>query len=663
MDLLKANEWPANQPNKWFKILMSDKNLELFIEWAKNNLDAKGADLTYRQMLQFANDGKAALFIIRDIPQGGDIVRKGIKRRYGEFKAALAPLLQKHSHSGSTGKRTKINIELDSAISESVKQLRQGQGALVDWEELDSKLNFDNKRLKRIRDSLNDISVETLSNAIVNMELEGSLPNLSKLLGIKKGQTVLKEKWVPETIDSEKALVFLLDVQQRNRTHSTVKGGGGGKPLTGIHLKRGDVGGKVSLPALKSLYRSTKNSKVINKFVVELFKLGETFESSSLLSDLEESIRQRYSLSDDNKIDNFVRLQLVNYNKGRDESVFFEIPEGIDVNEKTLKNLFSEQYGKSEYPQLAEAYGEYKKRLDNAFRGLPQEFGHFIKQLNGQIKDETGSLYSTFNKLYANELEEYKQGIPENDSLAIAGGFPSTKENKNVPIYKLPNDTNTYGKIINEIWQGIDGKESKFSRLIRNYIRFKKNNPEMTKDYHLGLLHASKVETQEFVDITSQFSNKVSKIIIRLTIDNFLKEGNVFQDMTEIPSERITSAQADFIEIVRVINKLSQVVGSDKLNSALENMQDTIDVEKKKFKELSERRKHLNENPDMFNQEVNKLNSILEESISNAKSGLTKIIEEKIIKLTENTILTKQKSWAGVFHYLSEKGLVKGATK
>ena len=37
MDLLKANEWPANQPNKWFKILMSDKNLESFIEWAKNN--------------------------------------------------------------------------------------------------------------------------------------------------------------------------------------------------------------------------------------------------------------------------------------------------------------------------------------------------------------------------------------------------------------------------------------------------------------------------------------------------------------------------------------------------------------------------------------------------------------------------------------------------
>ena len=63
----------------------------------------------------------------------------------------------------------------------------------------------------------------------------------------------------------------------------------------------------------------------------------------------------------------------------------------------------------------------------------------------------------------------------------------------------------------------------------------------------------------------------------------------------------------------------------------------------------------------MFNQEIRKLNSILEESISNAKNGLTKIIEEKINKLTENTILTKQKSWAGVFHYLKGKGLVKEA--
>ena len=467
--------------------------------------------------------------------------------------------------------------------------------------------------------------------------------------------------------------MFLLDVQQRNRTHSTVKDGGGGKPLTGIHLKRGDVGGKVSLPALKSLYRSTKNSKIINKFVVELFKLGETFESSSLLSDLEESVRQRYSLSDDNKMDNFVRLQLVNYDKGDDASVVFEIPEGIDVNEKTLKNLFNEQYGKSEYPQLTEAYEQYRKRLDNAFKGLPQEFGHFVKQLNKQIKDETGSLYSTFNKLYTNELEEYKQGIPENNSLGIAGGFPSTKENKNVPIYNLPNDTNIYGKIVNEIWQLIDGVikdewknekgelKGEYKTLKREYRRFKKTNPKMTKDYHLGLLHASKVETKEFVDITGQFSNKIEKILIRLTIDNFLKEGKVFQEMTEIPSERITSAQADFIEIVKVINKLSQVVGSDKLNSALENMQDTIDTEKKKITELSERRKHLNGNPDMFNQEIRKLNSILEESISNAKNGLTKIIEEKINKLTENTILTKQKSWAGVFHYLKGKGLVKEA--
>ena len=183
----------------------------------------------------------------------------------------------------------------------------------------------------------------------------------------------------------------------------------------------------------------------------------------------------------------------------------------------------------------------------------------------------------------------------------------------------------------------------------------------MTKDYHLGLLHASKVETKEFVDITSQFSNKIGKILIRLAIDNFLKEGNVFQDMTEIPSERITSAQADFIEIVRVINKLSQVVGNDKLNSALENMQDTIDSERVKIKELSKRREYINENSDIFNQEIKKLNVILEESISNAKDGLTRIIEEKIKKLTENTILTKQKSWAGVFHYLKEKGLVKEA--
>ena len=208
MDLLKANEWPANQPNKWFKILMSDRNLESFIEWAKNNLDAKGVDLTYRQMLQFANDGKAALFIIRNIPQGGDIVRKEIKRRYGEFKAVLAPLLQKHSHPGSTGKRTKINIELDSAISESVKQLRQGEAANLDWDALESKLNFDNKRLKRIRDSLDDISVETLSNAIVNMELEESLPNLSKLLGIKKGQTVLKENGFQKLLIQKKPWCF-----------------------------------------------------------------------------------------------------------------------------------------------------------------------------------------------------------------------------------------------------------------------------------------------------------------------------------------------------------------------------------------------------------------------------------------------------------------------
>jgi len=687
MDLLKANEWPANQPNKWFKILMSDKNLESFIEWAKNNLDAKGVDLTYRQMLQFANDGKAALFIIRNIPQGGDIVRKEIKRRYGEFKAALKPLLQEKIGSKHEGKRNKINIELDSAISESVKNLRAGRGINVDWEELDSKLNFDNRRLKRIKNTLDDTTVEALTNAIVNMDKESEkgksiiddLPNLVKLLGIKKGQIVKKEKWEPQTIDSEKALIFLLEIQQKNRTHTTMERAKGtpkqGKPLIGIHLKRGDVGGRVSLPALKSLYRSTKNSKIINKFVVELFKLGETFESSSLLSDLEESVRQRYSLSEDNKIGYFVRNQFDNYKAMKDREVFLEIDEDVDVNEKTLKDLFNEQYGNPEYPQLAEAYEEYRKRLDNAFRGLPQEFGHFVKELNTQIRAESGELYNGFNLIYGNELEEYKQNMPENNSLSIAGGFPSTKENRNVPIYNLPSDTTTYGKIVNEIWQLIDGlikdewkdKEGElkdeYKTLKRNYRRFKKSNPTMTKDYHLGLLYASKVETKEHADITGQFPKKIGKILVRLAIDNFLKEGSVFSDMTEIPSERLTSAQADFIEIVRVINKLSQVVGSDKLNNALENMQDTIDTEKQKYSKLSERRKHLKGNPDMFNQDIKQLNFILEESISNAKDGLTRIIEEKIKKLTENSILTKQKSWAGIFYYLEEKGLVKEVEK
>ena len=682
MDLLKANEWPANQPNKWFKILMSDKNLESFIEWAKNNLDAKGVDLTYRQMLQFANDGKAALFIIRNIPQGGDIVRKEIKRRYGEFREALKPLLEKKLGAKKEGKRRIINIELDSAISESVKNLRAGRGIKVDWEELDSKLNFNNQKLIRIKNTLDDTTVETLTNAIVNMDKESEkgksvikdLPNLVKLLGIRKGQTVLKDKWIPETIDSEKALVFLLEVQQRNRTHSTIKGGG--KPLTGIHLKRGDVGGKVSLPALKSLYRSTKNSKIINKFVVELFKLGETFESSSLLSDLEESVRQRYSLSEDNKIDSFVRNQFNNYKNFKDREVFLEVPETEkEINEKDFKELFNEQYGKSGYPKLTEAYEAYKKRLDNAFRGLPQEFGHFIKELNVQIRAGGGSLYDTFNDIYMDELEEYKQNIPENNSLSISGGFPSNKENRNVPIYNLPSDNTTYGKIVNEIWQLIDGLikdewknekgnlKDEYKTLKRNYRRFKKSNPTMTKDYHLGILYAGKVETKEHSDITGKFPNKVGKILIRLAIDNFLKEGTVFHDMTEIPSERLTSAQADFIEIVRVINKLSQVIGSDKLNTALENMQDTIDTERQKYSEISERRNYLNENPDMFSQDVRQLNLILEESISNAKAGLTEIIKKKITKLTENTILTKQKSWAGVFHYLQERGLVKEATE